>query len=180
MSQPATALDPRFSDPAAEPASWERTGKVLDDAQMFWISTVRGDGRPHVSPLVGVWLDDVLYFSTGADEQKAVNLRANPQVVLTTGTSDWNAGLDVVVEGTARRVTGDALLRRLAQAWTTKWDGRWQFEARDGAFHHEGGGEALVFAVTPAKVLAFGKEPFTHTRHDFSGEARDRTGQPAD
>ncbi|HEX9065469.1 MAG TPA: pyridoxamine 5'-phosphate oxidase family protein [Streptosporangiaceae bacterium] len=167
MSRPVTALDPRFSDPAAEPVSWDRTEEVLRDAQMFWISTVRADGRPHVSPLVAVWLDGVLYFSTGAAEQKGVNLSANPQVALTTGSSFWNAGLDVVVEGRAVRVTDDATLRRLAEAWTTKWDGRWRFEARDGAFHHDGGGEALVFAVAPAKVLAFGKEPFTHTRHVF-------------
>jgi general stress protein 26 len=167
MNQPVTSLDRRFSEPAAEPASWERTKQVIQDAQMFWISTVRADGRPHVSPLVAVWLDDALYFSTGAAEQKALNLGANPQVALTTGTSDWKSGLDVVVEGVARRITDDDLLGRLARVWTTKWDGRWQFQARDGAFHHDGG-EALVFGVAPDKVLAFGKEPFSHTRHVFS------------
>ena len=73
-----------------------------------------------------------------------------------------------MVEGDAVRVTDDATLRRLAQAWTTKWDGQWDYEARDGAFRHEGGGEAvLVFAVAPAKVLAFTKGTFSHTRHLF-------------
>jgi hypothetical protein len=33
-------------------------------------------------------------------------------------------------------------------------------------FRHEAG-EALVFSVAPTKVLAFGKNPFTHTRHRF-------------
>ncbi len=56
----------------------------------------------------------------------------------------------------------------LLQAWSAKWDGRWQYEARDGAFHHPGGGDALVFRVTPRKVLAFGKGAFTHTSYQFT------------
>lgn len=72
----------------------------------------------------------------------------------------------MVVEGNAVRVTDDGTLQRLADAWRTKWDGRWQYEARDGAFHHQAG-TALVFAVAPIKVLAFGKGTFTHTSHRF-------------
>ena len=66
------------------------------------------------------------------------------------------------------RVTDDALLADLAAVWATKWDGSWQFEARDGAFHHEAGGEdhpALVFEVAIAKVLSFDKEGGAATRH---------------
>ena len=72
----------------------------------------------------------------------------------------------MVIEGDAVPVTDDARLQRLAEAWRTKWDGSWKFEARDGRFHHEAG-EALVFAVAPTKVLAFGKAPYSHTRHEF-------------
>jgi hypothetical protein len=113
-----------------------------------------------------VWLDGALHFSTGAAEQKAVNLRANPNVLLTTGCNKWDHGLDVVVEGEAIQVTDDTTLRRLADAWRAKWDGRWQFGVRDRSFHHDAGA-ALVFCVQPTKVLAFGKGTFTHTRHRF-------------
>jgi len=166
MSEPATTLDPRFSDPEASPASWDDTVRTLEAAELFWITTVRADGRPHVSPLVAVWLDGAIHFSTGAGEQKAVNLRANPHVILTTGCNQWDHGLDVVVEGDAVETTDEATLQRLADAWRTKWDGRWQFEVRDGSLHHEAG-PALVFSVAPTKVLAFGKGTFTHTRHRF-------------
>jgi general stress protein 26 len=166
MTEPVTELDIRFSEPEAVATTWEQARRVLEEAQLFWITTVRADGRPHVTPLVAVWLGDALYFSTGAAEQKAVNLRGNPHVVLTTGSNGWDSGLDVMVEGDAVRVTDQDLLERLARSWRGKWDGQWQFEARDGAFHH-GQGEALVFAVKPAKVLAFGKGTFTHTRHRF-------------
>ena len=50
-----------------------------------------------------------LYFSTGPGEQKHVNLADNDECVLTTGTNTWNAGLDLCVEGPARRVTDEAL-----------------------------------------------------------------------
>jgi len=171
MSTPITSIDARFSDPGAEPTTWADTVRALDAAQLFWITTVRADGRPHVSPLVAVWLDDAIHFSTGAGEQKAVNLRANPNVILTTGCNHWDRGLDVVVEGVATRTTDDVTLQRLAGAWRAKWAGQWQYEVRDGAFHHAGGGEALVFTVIPSKVLAFGKGTFTHTRHDFGAAA---------
>jgi general stress protein 26 len=164
----ATALDPRFSDPGTTPTSWDDTRAVLDGAQLSWITTVRADGRPHVTPLVAVWLDDTAYFCTGADEQKAVNLSGNPNVVLTTGCNTWDEGVDVMIEGRAVRATDQALLEQLARAWAEKWDGSWHFEAGDGVFHHEGGaGVALVFAIEASKVLAFAKAPFSHTRHRF-------------
>ena len=166
MSEPTTGLDARFSDPDAVPTSWNDTVMILEAAELFWITTVRADGRPHVSPLVAVWLDDAIHFSTGAAEQKAINLRGNPHVILTTGCNQWDRGLDVVVEGDAVEVTDDGTLQRLADAWRTKWDGRWEFQAREGSFHHDAG-TALVFSVAPSKVLAFGKGTFTHTRHRF-------------
>ena len=163
-------LDERFSDDGVTPPSWELVREHLEAAQLSWITTVRADGRPHVSPLVAVWLDDALHFCTGPSEQKAVNLRTNPQVVVTTGCDTWDEGIDVMVEGEAVRVTDADALQRLADAWGAKWDGRWQFGVADGGFSspddvgNDDGGGAWVFAVRPTKVLAFGKGEFSHTR----------------
>ena len=168
MKPPATTLDARFSDPKAAATSWDETRRALEAAELSWITTVRADGRPHVTPLVAVWLDDAIHFATGAAEQKALNLRANPHVILTTGCNTWEGGLDIVVEGDAVPVNDDDTLKRLAGVWVTKWDGRWQFKPRSGRFHHEGGdGTAQVFRVAPRKILAFGKGTFSHTRHLF-------------
>ena len=167
MTEPMTTIDGRFSAPGADATPWDETRRALETAELFWITTVRADGRPHVTPLVAVWLDGAIHFSTGATEQKALNLRNNPHVILTTGCSEWDRGLDVVVEGDATVVSDDELLNHLADAWASKWDGRWRYEVRSGAFHHQGGGAASVFSVTPTKVLAFGKGNFTHTRHRF-------------
>jgi nitroimidazol reductase NimA-like FMN-containing flavoprotein (pyridoxamine 5'-phosphate oxidase superfamily) len=172
MRDVTTELDKRFSEPGAEPTPWEETERALRDAQLFWISTVRRDGRPHVTPLVAVWDHGALYFSTGPEEQKAANLEANSRVALTTGCNSWEDGLDVVVEGEAERVTDEARLRELARLWRGKWDGSWEFEPVPEGFRHGGGeGIAHVFAVRPAKVLAFGKGPFSHTRHRLPSTA---------
>jgi nitroimidazol reductase NimA-like FMN-containing flavoprotein (pyridoxamine 5'-phosphate oxidase superfamily) len=92
VATPATALDQRSSAPDAQPVSWADTQRLLEAAETSWISTVRADGRPHVTPLVVVWSDGALYFHTGAGEQKFRNLQANPYVVLTCGSSAWTAG----------------------------------------------------------------------------------------
>src|SRR3954447_4092829 len=159
-------LDPRFSDPAATAVPWDDARLVLETAEVSWLTTVRADGRPHVTPLVTVWLDDAVHFCSGPDEQKGRNLMANPNVVITTGCSTWDDGLDVVVEGEGVRVTDRATLERLAAAWATKWDGRWTFAATDDGFSHggvpddRGGAPVHVYAVRGAKVLAFGKGTF--------------------
>lgn len=168
MPRPTAQLDTRFSDQDAVATDWDEVRRLLETAELFWISTVRADGRPHVTPLVAVWFEDAIHFSTGPSEQKAVNLRGNQHVILTTGRNEWDRGTDVVVEGDAVQTTDGGLLRRLAEAWARKWDGRWQYEAgREGFEHKSGRGGALVFTVTPTKILAFTKGSFSQTSYGF-------------
>jgi len=165
--EPVPEQDIRFGDPESAPTPWDDAVRVLEAAELFWISTVRTDGRPHVTPLPAVWLDGRLHFCTGPAEQKAVNIARNPQVALTTGTNRWKEGLDLVVEGSAVQVTDDARLRTLADLWRGKYRGDWDFTVVDGAFHHADGGAAVVFEVAPTKVLAFAKGRFAQTRYRF-------------
>ena len=166
MLSPTTSLDEVCSDPGATPTTWDDTRRALEDAQLFWIATVRSAGQPHMTPLVAVWLDDALHFCTGEAEQKAVNLRDNQNVILMTGCNGWEGGLDVVVEGRASRVTDRTTLARLSKLWATKWDGRWEYEPGADGFGGEGE-SVLVFSVRPRKVLAFAKGAFGATRHVF-------------
>ena len=139
---------------------------MLTSSEMFWLSTVRRDGRPHVTPLPTIWLDGKLHFCSGSEEQKTKNLESDARCIITTGTNALHSGLDVVVEGTAERVTENAQLQRLAALWKSKLD--WDFEVGDGEFRDPDGRHGLVFGVAPDKVLAFGKgEPFSQTRYRF-------------
>jgi nitroimidazol reductase NimA-like FMN-containing flavoprotein (pyridoxamine 5'-phosphate oxidase superfamily) len=167
----SSTLDQRYSDPAAAAAGWDETLRVLATAELFWLSTVRADGRPHVTPLVAVWLDGAIHFHTGAEEQKAANLRVNRHVALTTGCNHWDEGVDVVVEGDAIQVTGQDTLLRLAKVWATKWDGRWQLEASGDGFRNSSAKDwpSKVFSVTPTKIFAHAKgDPFGATTHLFA------------
>ena len=65
--------------------TWPKALGLLKQAGLFWVSTVRPDGRPHVTPVVAVWMDGALYFSSGPGEQKSRNLAANRQCAVTTG-----------------------------------------------------------------------------------------------
>ncbi|MGW2561829.1 pyridoxamine 5'-phosphate oxidase family protein [Streptomyces sp. NPDC001514] len=168
--EPQTELDPRYSSPDATATPWSDAVALLEKAEVFWLSTVRPDGRPHVTPLLCPWLDGALYFTTGEDERKARNLAANPHVVLTTGTNASGGGCDLVVEGEAVRISDEKRLARLAEAWAAKYGPDWRFEVRDEAFHSQAGGRALVFEVTPRTAFGFGKgETFSQTRWRFTG-----------
>jgi nitroimidazol reductase NimA-like FMN-containing flavoprotein (pyridoxamine 5'-phosphate oxidase superfamily) len=172
--QPVAELDARYSGEGATAVPWARAEGQLRAAEVFWLSTVRPDGRPHVTPLLAVWLDGSLFFCTGPAERKARNLVANPHCVLTTGRDTLNEGFDVVVEGDAVRVTDDARLVRVAEAYESKYGSAWRFGVRDGAFYHDpeslrgdDPGQALVYEVAPGTVFGFGKGEFSQTRWRF-------------
>ena len=158
-------LDPRFSE-AEVPLDWQTVTDALAAAELYWLTTVRKDGRPHVTPLVGAWLDDSFVFCTGPEEQKAKNLGHSTAVAVTTGVNAWKQGLDVVVEGDAERVTGRDALAPLADAIREKYHGEWVFTPAEDGFGHDGH-IAHVFRVPPAKVLAFAKSPHGQTRFKF-------------
>src|SRR5262245_10493725 len=99
MEELATTLDARFSVPNAVATKLEEMRRILETASCS--GSLRSDSRPHVTPLLAVWLDDAIHFCTGATEQKAVDLGRNSHVILTTGCNHWDKGIDVVVEGIA-------------------------------------------------------------------------------
>ena len=68
MSEPVTTFDDEYSSPDAVAVSWEETRQILETAELFWVCTVRPDGRPHATPVVAVWAEDAIWFSTGSVE----------------------------------------------------------------------------------------------------------------
>jgi len=170
QEEPKTELHPDYSSPEATATSWAEATEHLEQAEIFWLSTVRPDGRPHVTPLIAVWLDGALYFSTGANERKAKNIAHNRHCIMTTGRNNLNEeGLDLVVEGDAVRVTDDALLRRVADLYEAKYGPDWHYDVRDGMIVGLRDNIALVFAVAPTTAFGFGKGAvFSQTRWQFS------------
>lgn len=165
---PVAELHPQFSSPDATPTPWTEALKHLEQAEVFWLSTVRPDGRPHVTPLLAVWQDDALYFCTGERERKAKNLAHNTHCILTTGCNALNEeGVDLVVEGEAVRVIDEALLWRVAERYEAKYGSDWRFAVQDGAFLGDGN-VALVYKVVPTTAFGFGRGvTYSQTRWRF-------------
>ena len=68
-------LDPRFSAPDAVARPWPEAREILDSAKTYWLSTVRPDGRPHVTTISAIWQDEEVYFSTNEAERKGKKSR---------------------------------------------------------------------------------------------------------
>jgi nitroimidazol reductase NimA-like FMN-containing flavoprotein (pyridoxamine 5'-phosphate oxidase superfamily) len=147
--------------------TWRDARQRLADNETYLLATVGPDGRPHVVPVLGVWLGDALCFNTGRTTRKARDLGRNDRCVLTAPADD----VDVVLHGTARTVHDPAMLQQVADAFPRKYEW-WHPVVHEGRFH-DPADEAfadprLVVAVTPTTVLAFGKEKgFSATRWRF-------------
>ena len=165
--EPVAELHQQFSSDGATVTPWAEARQRLEKAEVFWLSTVRPDGRPHVTPMVSVWMDGALYFSTGPSERKAQNLLRNSHCIITTGCNVLSEALDLVVEGFAILVRDAATLRRVADKFAAKYEPPFRFTVRDFAFAGEGG-ETLVFQVRPTKAFGYGRgEQYSATRWLF-------------
>jgi hypothetical protein len=115
-----------------EPIPWTRAVEQLeaDSEKSFWLATVRPDGRPHVAGVGALWVNGTLYFTSGPGTRKSRNLAQNPACVFSVSLPN----LDLVIEGTAARVTDEGTLRELAQAFAAQG---WPARVSDGALTAE-------------------------------------------
>jgi nitroimidazol reductase NimA-like FMN-containing flavoprotein (pyridoxamine 5'-phosphate oxidase superfamily) len=169
--EPKTELHPGFSADDATATPWAEARRSLELADLSWLTTVRPDGRPHVTPLIFVWLEGAVFFVTGPDERKAKNLTRNPHCIITTGCNTLEEGLDVVVEGEAALVSDPVRLQQVADGFAAKYVPRegvktWHFALRDGAFIVDDS-KTLLFEVRPTTAFGFGKGEFSQTRWRF-------------
>ena len=71
---------------------WREVAAELAAARNYWIATVTPDGKPHATPIWGVWHDSRLFFGIDAESQKARNLAA-----ANTAVVHLESGDDVVI-----------------------------------------------------------------------------------
>lgn len=167
-SDPDAALGP-FSSPGAQTTPWASALAVLGEAEVFWLSTVRPDGRPHVTPLLAAWSLGGLCFTTGSQERKALNLEHNPRCVLTTGTNALT-GVDVVIEGVASVVDERSERERAVADFERKYGAH--LTSPEGAWYRLGEavivGDTRLYRVAPTVGFAFGKLPTSsQTRYSW-------------
>jgi pyridoxine/pyridoxamine 5'-phosphate oxidase len=155
-----------------EALPWSRALEQLEanaDANWF-LATARPDGRPHVAGIGALWLDGKIYVVTGPRTRKGRNLAANPHCVLSVALN----GLDLVIEGSAVKVTDETTLRRLAKRYA---DQGWPAKVSDGALTAEYSAPSAgpppwdLYVVMPEKAFGVaGAEPHGATRWTFDGK----------
>lgn len=97
---------------------WAQVEQLLAGAAIYWLVTVHPDGRPHITPIWGAWLDGAFYFQGAPTSRWARNLRDNPAASIhLDGARDV-----VIVDGMVEHlITDAAMAERLVNVWQEKY-----------------------------------------------------------
>ena len=142
---------------------WQPVANRLQDALHYWMSTTRPDGRPHVVPRWGVWLDSLFWYDGSPDTVHARNLRGNPACTLHLESGSQA----VILEGTSRPADppGLELGGRIASEFRRKY-GDLGYSPEADAWEGDDAGGLVV--LTPNKALAWLDFPNDVTRFRFT------------
>jgi hypothetical protein len=126
---------------------WSFVEKRMSAARNYWVATVLPAGRPHLTPVWGLWVEGIFYFGSEAQTRKARNLTANPNVAVHPACEDV-----VIVEGVAETLIdpGPQLAERVFDASVAKY----------GMGSHDIEGS---YAVRPRVVFAWTASGFPNT-----------------
>jgi hypothetical protein len=143
---------------------WEGIEERLRESPVYWLATTRPDGRPHVVPRWGVWVDGRMWYDGAPTTRHALNLRGNPNCALhlEDGTKA------VILEGTSgpAQPPGLELGGRLSAEYTRKYS-HLGYKPQPDAWEGPEAGGLGVF--TPTKGLAWAEFPKDMTRYRFDG-----------
>jgi general stress protein 26 len=137
---------------------WSWAEQRLRDSHDYWLATVWPDGRPHVMPVWGMWLDGCLWFSSSTRSRKARNLLSQPTCVVTTD----QAKEPVVLEGHGELVVDREQLAEVLAAENTKYSTNYGPELLDPAIN-------ASFRIVPHWAFGLASDDFSGspTRWEF-------------
>ena len=153
------------------PIPWSRVeheleGDIGPNGRHF-LATTRPDGRPHVAGVGALWESGKFYFVSGPETRKSQNLAERPDCVITANLPD----LDLVVEGTARKVTDAPTLERLARRYDAQgWPATVEGDAFTAPYSAPSAGPPPwnLYEFTPATAFGVASaEPHGATRWRF-------------
>src|SRR5579859_2053776 len=78
VSRPHAPPNYAFGKNSAPMLPWSHAVVRLERARYYWLATTRPDGRPHVTPVWGVWVDGAVYFDGPPSTTWGHNLKMNP------------------------------------------------------------------------------------------------------
>jgi Pyridoxamine 5'-phosphate oxidase len=91
------------------------------DRHTCWLTTINPDGSPHVTGVGALWVDGSFWFETGERTRKGRNIARDPRCALSVATHEF----DLVVEGTASKITDQETVAAMAAGWAAEgWPAR--------------------------------------------------------
>ena len=97
---------------------WASVRAELEAAPVYWVASTRPDGRPHVAPRDGLWLDDTWYYGGSPKTVHNKNIDVNPAVAMHIG----DGMKATIVEGESHFVkTSDETGQKLAEMNNVKY-----------------------------------------------------------
>jgi Pyridoxamine 5'-phosphate oxidase len=154
---PSASVIASEAEPGTEPLSWEEVCQRFDAERWYWVATAGPDGRPHLRPVLAVWMNGKVYSTTSPGARKGRDLQARPQCSMAARAP----AIDIVVEGATSWVDDRNLLAQIATAYHSKYG--WpvtiteesMFDAPYGA-PTAGPPPYRVYEITPRFVYALG------------------------
>lgn len=110
---------------------WTYVVERLEQALTYWLATTRPDGRPHVTPVWGVWVETAFYFNGIPTARWSQNLTTNPAAALHLESGTAVVILDGLVEDV---VTDGATATRIVDVWDGKYGRLQPAPASEGIF----------------------------------------------
>ena len=144
---------------------WAAVEERLVASPQYWMATTRQDGRPHVVPRWGVWVDGRFWYDGAPTTVHVRNLTRNQACTLHL-EDGWKA---VIVDGAARPADppGLQLGARLADAYGAKYREK-GYEPKPDAWEGTNAGGLVMF--TPRTAMAWFDFPNDVTRFRFSSQ----------
>ncbi len=108
---------------------------------------------PHVVPVCHVVADGKIYFASGTDGRKVLNLRANPRVALTVDlySDSWPALRGMMVQRTATLIEKGPRFRKIRALLYRKYPQNPDEAALDES-------DSIIVEVTPTRAFSWGME----------------------
>ncbi len=136
---------------------WSWALERMAESRDFWLATVLPDGRPHVTPVWGVWIKDSLWFSCALGSRKARNLALNPACVAATA----DTRRPVIIDGRAELIRQRDLVVAFRDALKEKHRSEWQDDVYTVDFFDANAGGGGTYRVVPASVFGLAEDEFT-------------------
>jgi general stress protein 26 len=83
-----------YGDPKQR-LEWADVERKLESSIVYWIASTRPNGRPHVIPRDGLWLDGGLYYGGSPETVHHRNITRNPHIAVHIGDGQEA----IIVEG---------------------------------------------------------------------------------